>query len=75
MRLPRFRVQILRSNPGRGRVHLNGRELPGVQSVEVEHSMRTLPRVAVEFNALEAAVEYVDSLDDAEEVPDDAAPE
>ncbi|MGW4602730.1 hypothetical protein ACWENS_05570 [Streptomyces sp. NPDC004532] len=68
MRLPVIRVQMDRRTTGRGRVIVDGRELPGVRSVEVRHEVSQRPRVIVEFNALEAPVEYLDvfgpALDD-----------
>ncbi|MFB6846216.1 hypothetical protein ACFCXS_15325 [Streptomyces sp. NPDC056373] len=71
MILPRVHVQLDRRTPGRGRVVVDGRRLPGVRAVETRHEAGRPPRVVVEFNAAEATVEYVDALDDAQEVSPD----
>ncbi|NUQ88294.1 MAG: hypothetical protein HOQ43_07510 [Glycomyces artemisiae] len=71
--LPTVRVLMDRAVPGRGRVTVDGRQLPGVRAVTVHHEAGQPPRVTVEFNAAEAPVEYVDRLDPAEEVTRDGA--
>lgn len=71
MKLPIIRVQLDRRALGRGRVYVDGRQLPGVRAVDVQHEAGQPPRVVVEFNAQEASVEYVDHLDDHQEVSPD----
>jgi len=75
MTLPRVHVQMDRRALGRGRVVVDGRPLPGVRAVDVRHEANRPPVVVVEFNAVEATVEYVDRLDDAQEVTPDGTPE
>lgn len=71
MTLPRVHVEMDRRALGRGRVFLDGRQLPGVRAVQTRHEAGRPPVVIVEFNAAEATVEYVDPTDDAEEVSPD----
>lgn len=75
MTLPSVHVQMYRRSPGRGRVVVDGRPLPGVRAVDVRHEAGRPARVVVEFNAAEATVEYVDHLDDDEEGGPDGTPE
>lgn len=71
MTLPRVHVQMSRQTPGRGRVTVDGRPLPGVRTVAVRHGVDEPASVSLELRALEATVEYVDRLDDHQEVSDD----
>jgi hypothetical protein len=56
---------------GRGRVVVDGRTLPGVRAVATRHEAGQPARVVIELNASEATVEYVDHLDDDQEVSSD----
>ncbi|MFG3037790.1 hypothetical protein ACGFYZ_12860 [Streptomyces sp. NPDC048330] len=69
---PRPHVRFVKErNSPRGRLYLDGRVIHGVQAVTVEHDYRTLPRVDVTLSAASAVVEYVDDLDEHEEVSTD----
>ncbi|MFJ8761062.1 hypothetical protein [Streptomyces cyaneofuscatus] len=68
MPMPYAHVQITRD--GRGRVTLDGRQVPGVRAVDVRHEVGQPPRLIIEVVAAEAPIEYVDQLDPAEEVTD-----
>ncbi|MFB7029664.1 MULTISPECIES: hypothetical protein [unclassified Streptomyces] len=57
-----------------GRIYLDGIEVKGVRAVTVHHQYDARPRVEFEILAATAAIEYVDQLDEGQEVSTDAAP-
>ncbi|MCZ9350730.1 hypothetical protein NGM36_13130 [Streptomyces mutabilis] len=72
--MPVSRAHVQMTRNGNGRVTLDGVTIPGVRTVEVRNERGSLPRVVLEIIAREAPVEYVDRLDDDQEVSPDAAP-
>ncbi|MFF5790243.1 hypothetical protein ACFY8P_35385 [Streptomyces sp. NPDC012693] len=71
---PRHDVRVLMENgTRRARIFLDGRELRGVQSVVTRHAYDAFPRVEIDLYVNTAAVEYVDNLDEHQEVSRDAA--
>lgn len=71
--MPVRRAHVQMTRNGNGRVTLDGTPIPGVRAVEVRNEVGNLPTVVLEIVAREAPVEYVDRLDDDQEVSPNAA--